>query len=29
VVAVQVIPRPHDDVEAFLQKLSGATASAS
>ena len=29
VVAVQVIPRPHDDVEAFLQKLSGTAASAS
>jgi len=23
VIAVQVIPRPHDDVEAFLRNLSG------
>ena len=29
VIAVQVIPRPHDDLEAFLQKLGSATPVAS
>ena len=29
VVAVQVIPRPHDDVEAFLTHLGGASGSGS
>jgi ethanolamine utilization protein EutM len=27
VIAVQVIPRPHDDVEAFLRRLSGTSGS--
>jgi microcompartment protein CcmL/EutN len=29
VVAVQVIPRPHDDLEEFLPKSGGSTAAAS